>query len=63
MKEGTRLLVQKMTGAQREEFEERAAIMEYEAGVTRDYAEYVAAITTLNIQLTKKDKTWDTEAP
>jgi hypothetical protein len=61
MKEGTGFLVQRMTREQREEFEERAAIMEYEANQTRDAAEYNAAIATLNIKLPTKERQWDTK--
>jgi len=61
MKEGTGFLVQRMTREQREEFEERAAIMEYEANQTRDAAEYYAAIATLNIKLPTKERQWDTK--
>jgi hypothetical protein len=61
MKEGTGFLVQRMTPEQREEFEERAAIMEYEANQTRDAAEYNAAIATLNIKLPSKERQWDTK--
>lgn len=63
MKPGTAILVERLTKQQREEFEERAAIMEYEGGLDKDTAEYVAVISTLNIQLPQKDKQWHTKAP
>lgn len=61
MKPGTGLLVDKMSREQREEFEERAGIMEFEAGLSKDDAECVAAITTLNITLPKREQKWHTK--
>lgn len=63
MKPGTAILVERMTKQQREEFEERAAIIEYEGGLDKDTAEYVAVVTTLNIQLPQKEMQWLTKAP
>lgn len=43
----TKLIVSKLNANQRDWFEERAAIMEYEGGHGRDSAELLAAARTL----------------
>ena len=63
MKPGTAVLVSRMTTKQKEQFEERAGIFEYDGGLDRDKAEYYAALDVLNIKLPTKEIQWDTEAP
>lgn len=49
MKYGTQLLVDRLSDEQFEHFEERAAIMEHEANLTQDEAEYQAVCDVLGI--------------
>jgi hypothetical protein len=53
--------VEMMSPDQRAEWHERAAIIEYEGNKTRQQAEYIAAITVLNIQLPQKDMAWSSK--
>ena len=49
MKYGTQLLVDRLSDEQYELFEERAAIMQHEANLTQDEAEYQAVCDVLGI--------------
>jgi hypothetical protein len=50
-----------MSPDQRAEWHERAAIIEYEGNKTRQQAEYIAAITVLNIQLPEREMQWNSK--
>jgi hypothetical protein len=58
MTAGIGRLVEMMTPDQRAEWHERSAIIQYDGNKTRDWAEYIAALTVLNIQLPQRDMTW-----
>ena len=49
------LMVERMTPKQREEWEERAALMEYEGGLSREQAEEEAAWSVMRGQQTSME--------
>ena len=50
-----------MTAEQRAEWHERAAIIEYDGNKQQDWAEYIAALIVLNIQLPQREMTWSSK--
>lgn len=61
MTPGIGRLVEMMTAEQRAEWHERAAIIEYDGNKQQDWAEYIAALIVLNIQLPQREMTWSSK--